>query len=302
LCPWHARRELYQHGGNLVGSVVSPIRANVSVPSALDRWCETVVQRHGHGAACLLRSAVEDGCACAPREDAARCDTVLGQRVRQGGRERSGDTTRRRPCRRRPAAAPTRCELLGCACHGGKDRAGTAPRTRRTSRQQFRHALTRGTAWWKAHRPLRLRVVCARRPRTLRGSDHDDGVHGQTASLLQGFHSARRRLRPWLKRRRQRRGSNGHGSQDVLQHCKVERPRMVGRPRPKKAVLMAYANLRQRVGLQSPVREHRTPGSVRGRSGNWPSSRDGPAGGRQTPKTGRHRNHLRCSATLPAPS
>jgi hypothetical protein len=30
-----------------------------------------------------------------------------------------------------------------------------------------------------------------------------------------------------------------------------------------------------RVFLKSPVREHRTPGSVRGRSGNWPSYRDG---------------------------
>jgi len=27
--------------------------------------------------------------------------------------------------------------------------------------------------------------------------------------------------------------------------------------------------------LKSPVRENRTPGSVRGRSGNWPSYRDG---------------------------
>jgi hypothetical protein len=33
--------------------------------------------------------------------------------------------------------------------------------------------------------------------------------------------------------------------------------------------------LRTRVYLKSPVRENRTPGSVRGRSGNWPSYRDG---------------------------
>jgi hypothetical protein len=32
--------------------------------------------------------------------------------------------------------------------------------------------------------------------------------------------------------------------------------------------------LRQRVFLKSPVRENRTPGSVRGRSGNRPSYRD----------------------------
>jgi hypothetical protein len=32
---------------------------------------------------------------------------------------------------------------------------------------------------------------------------------------------------------------------------------------------------RKRVFLKSPVRENRTPGSVRGRLGNWPSYRDG---------------------------
>jgi hypothetical protein len=36
--------------------------------------------------------------------------------------------------------------------------------------------------------------------------------------------------------------------------------------------------LRKRVLLKSPVRENRTPGSVRGRSGNWPSYRDGAKG------------------------
>src|SRR4030065_610196 len=33
--------------------------------------------------------------------------------------------------------------------------------------------------------------------------------------------------------------------------------------------------MRERVFLKSPVRENRTPGSVRGRLGNWPSYRDG---------------------------
>ena len=47
-------------------------------------------------------------------------------------------------------------------------------------------------------------------------------------------------------------------------------------------------SVRKRITSKSPVRSCRTPGSVRGRSGNWPSYRDGPAGGRHTAKTGRH--------------
>ena len=35
--------------------------------------------------------------------------------------------------------------------------------------------------------------------------------------------------------------------------------------------------MRKRVFLKSPVRENRTPGSVRGLSGNWQSYRDGMA-------------------------
>ena len=118
-------------------------------------------------------------------------------------------------------------------------------------------------------------MVFARLHSKLRGYDNDYGVHGNTASLQQFFNRAIRLLMKWLKRRRQRRGSNWHGSTEVLKYFKVERPRIVGRPRPKKAALMAEATMRKRVCLKSPVRENRTPGSVRGRSGNWPSYRDG---------------------------
>ena len=31
LCPWNARRELYQHVGNFVGSVSSPVLANMAL-------------------------------------------------------------------------------------------------------------------------------------------------------------------------------------------------------------------------------------------------------------------------------
>ena len=42
--------------------------------------------------------------------------------------------------------------------------------------------------------------------------------------------------------------------------------------------------MRKRGGLKSPVRENRTPGSVRGPSGNRRSYRDGPAPGEAMPR------------------
>ena len=218
---------------------MSPILAKVSLHYARDLWGETVVKRPGHGEACLIRSADDDVCACVQREAAERFSTVLGQRVRKCGLELSGDKTRLLPFSRRPAAAPTRCELLGCAFHWGKDRAGKEHRKRRTSRQKVRNSLKRFTTWGTEHRHLRRRVVFERLNITLRGDDNDDGVHGNTARLQQCFHSAIRLLMKGRNRRSQRRGYNWHGYTEVLKHCKVERPRIVRRPRPKKAGLMA---------------------------------------------------------------
>ncbi len=225
--------------GSPQGGVVSPILANVYLHYALDLWFEKVVKRHCHGEACLIRYADDYVCAFEQREDAERFYTVLGQRLRKFGLELSGDKTRLRPFSRRPAAAPTRFEFLGFEFHWGKDRAGKEHLKRRTSRQKLRNSLKRFTTWCKEHRHLRLRVVFERLNIKLRGYYNYYGVHGNTASLQQFFHRAIRILMKWLNRRSQRRGYNWHGYTEVLQHFKVERPRIVGRPRPKKAVLMA---------------------------------------------------------------
>jgi len=120
--------------GSPQGGVVSPILANVSLHYALELWCEQVVKRHCHGEACLIRSADDEVCACEHQEDAERFSTVLGQRIQTFGLELSGDKTRLLPCSRHPGAAPTRFEFLGFAFQWGKERAGKAPRKRRTSR------------------------------------------------------------------------------------------------------------------------------------------------------------------------
>ena len=82
-------------------------------------------------------------------------------------------------------------------------------------------------------------------------------------------------LLKWLNRRRQRHSDTWQGYTAVLERFKIARPRIVGRPKTRQAALKTSADLRQRVLLKSPVRDNRTPGSVRGRLGNWPSYRDG---------------------------
>jgi RNA-directed DNA polymerase len=215
------------------GGIRSPILAKVALHDALELGCEQGVTRRCRGEACLRSYADDCGCALEPQEDAARFDTARGQRRGTGGRERSAETTRGRACRRQPPGAQTSVECWGVACRWGTDRAGQDPLTRRPSRTQRRNALQRVTPWGKTHRHQRRGVRWARLQATLRGYDHDYGVHGHLASLTQCFCSALGLLPQGLPRRRPRRRDPWAGDTARLARCLVERPRIVGRPKTR---------------------------------------------------------------------
>jgi RNA-directed DNA polymerase len=240
----------------------------------LDWWVEKVVKRHGRGEACLLRYADEFVGAFEDPAEAARVYQGLGPRLEQCGRDRSGAKTRIIPCSRHRRAGHTRFECLGCEFRWGKDRQGQDHLQRRTARKTLRPALTRFTAWGKAKRHLRWPGLCTRLHATLRGDDHDDGGHGNAASRKAFFNSAIRLLRKWLNRRRPRHRYPWPGYKAVLERFTVARPRIVGRPQTRQATLKTSADLRKRVFRKSPVRDNRTPGSVRGSSGHRRSYRD----------------------------
>jgi len=213
-------------------------------------------------------------CAFAEQADAERFYNVLGQRREKCGLALSGAKPRSMPCSRHRQAGKTRCELLGCEFRWGKARKGKDPLKRRTARKKLRSALQRFTAWGKEHRHHRVPALCKRLHAKLRGYDNYDGVHGNAASLQEFFNQAMRLLLQWLNRRRQRHRYTWQGCTAVLERVTVARPRIVGRPKTRQAALTTSADLRKRVFLKSPVRENRTPGSVRGPSGNRRSYRD----------------------------
>jgi len=260
--------------GTPQGGTGSPVRAKVCLPSVLDGWGGKVVTRHGRGAACLLRYADECVGACADRAEAARFDTGLGPRGGQCGLALSGATTRLRPCSRPRRAGHTRCACLGWALRWGQERQGHEHRKRRSARTQRRTSLQRVPAWGQEHRHLRRPGRCQRRHAQRRGYDHSDGGPGHAASLQACCNQARRMVLQWRKRRSPPHRDTWPGSPAVLERCKGARPRLVGRPQTRPAALTAYADVRKRVLLQSPVRENRPPGSVRGPLGNRRSYRD----------------------------
>ena len=261
--------------GTPQGGTVSPVLANVFLHDVLDIWFEKVVKRHWRGEACLMRYADDCVCAFEDQADAERFYNVLGRRLEKFGLELSGAKTRIIPFSRYRQAGKMRFEFLGFEFRWGKDRKGKDHLKRRTARKKLRSALKRFTAWCKEHRHRRLPVLFQRLNAKLRGYYNDYGVHGNAASLQEFFNKAIRMLLKWLNRRRQRHSDTWQGYNKVLERFNVARPRIVGRPKTRQAALKTSADLRKRVFLKSPVRENRTPGSVRGRSGNRPSYRDG---------------------------
>jgi Group II intron, maturase-specific domain len=73
----------------------------------------------------------------------------------------------------------------------------------------------------------------------LRGYDNYYGVHGNSARLKQFFDGALRRLLKGLNRRSQRHRYTWQGFTAILERFKVERPRLVGHPKRRKATAMA---------------------------------------------------------------
>ena len=120
-----------------------------------------------------------------------------------------------------------------------KDRGGRPHLKRRTSRKKLKASLNRFAAWCRENRNLRLMTLFRRLNAKLRGYFNYYGVVGNYASLNQFFWQAMRILFKWLNRRSQRRSFNWQGFQELLKHFRVEQPRIVGRPKTRKAASLA---------------------------------------------------------------
>jgi RNA-directed DNA polymerase len=221
--------------GTPQGGIVSPILANVYLHYVLDLWFHQVVKKHCRGEACLIRYADDFVCAFQYQEDAERFYRVLGKRLGKFGLKVAAEKTRVIPFHRDPPSGKSRFDFLGFEFYWGKDRGGRPHLKRRTSRKKLRASLNRFAAWCRENRNLRLMILFRRLNAKLRGYYNYYGVVGNYASLKQFFWQAVRILFKWLNRRSQRRSFNWQGFQELLKHFRVEQPRIVGRPKMRKA-------------------------------------------------------------------
>jgi hypothetical protein len=225
--------------GTPQGGVVSPVLSNGYRHYGLDWWVEKVVKPQCRGEACLLRYADDYICAFEYQEEAERFYAALGPRLEKFGLTLATEKTRILPFSRQPSPGPSSFEFLGFEFRWGQDRAGKAHLKRRTARPKRRASLPCFTQWCRENRQRRLRGLCKQLHGKLRGYYHYYGGHGNRASRKQFFDGARRIRLKWLTRRSQRRSYNWQGFKAIVEHFKVERPRIVGHPRTRRATAMA---------------------------------------------------------------
>lgn len=210
--------------GTPQGGIISPLLANVYLHYVLDLWFHKVVKKHSRGEACLIRYADDFVSAFQYREDAERFYRALGQRLEKFGLELAAEKTRIIPIHRDPPSG--RFDFLGFEFYWGKDRSGKPHLKHRTSRQKLRNSLKRFTEWCRKNRNLELRVLFRRLNAKLRGYYNYYGVIGNYDSLKQLIYQVKRILFKWLNRRSQRRSYNWEGFEQLLEHYRIERPRI----------------------------------------------------------------------------
>ncbi len=221
---------LHPATGTPQGGIISPILANVYLHYVLDLWFEKVVKAHCTGEARLIRFADDFVCAFENQTDAERFYRALGPRLGKFGLSLSAAKTRVIPFQ---AAETARVDFLGFEFYWGKDRAGKDYLKRRTSRKKLHKSLKQFAEWCKLNRHRKLKELFSLLNAKLRGYYNYYGVNGNYASLEQFYDGALRLLLKWLNRRSQRNSFTWASFKAAVKNFKVERPRIVGRPKTR---------------------------------------------------------------------
>ena len=224
--------------GTPQGGIVSPVLSNIYLHYALDLWFHKVIKKQRRGEACLIRFADDFVSAFQYQEDAERFYKMLGERLGKFKLEMSEEKTRIIPFPRHRPSGKYRFDFLGFEFYWGKDRSGKPHLKRRTSRKKLRSSIKRFTEWCKKNRNLEARVLFRRLNAKLRGYYNYYGVFGNYDGLQQFFKQVKRILFKWLNRRSQRRSYNWHGFEQLLEHYRVEQPRIVGQPKTRQLQLI----------------------------------------------------------------
>jgi len=251
--------------GTPQGGVISPLLANIYLHYVLDLWVQSWRGKQGRGEVYFVRYADDFVVGLQSEQDAKTLRRELEARLAKFGLELHPEKTRvlrfgrfaRVDRERQGLGKPETFEFLGFLHIAGRDRQGKFQLLRHTSRKKMRAKLARIKETCRDRRDWSVPTQYAWIRRVLAGHDRYYAVPTNTALLRQFRDRVEWTWHRSLQRRSQRGRWNGEHYRRFRERFPIPPPRIL-HPWPNER-FYARAN---RGG--SPVREIRTPGSVRG--------------------------------------
>jgi RNA-directed DNA polymerase len=212
--------------GTPQGGIISPILANIYLHYAIDLWMEKVVKRRSEGQAYIVRYADDFVCAFQYKREAERFHGELESRLAKFGLETAKEKTRIISFSRFRKEEKTWFAFLGFEFRWGTDRNGKDRIKRKTSEKKLHESFERFTVWIKKFRNKRLWRIFKALNSKLIGYYNYFGVIGNFNSLKRYYDQVIKLLYKWLNRRSERRSFNYRGFTEMLDHFKIEKPRI----------------------------------------------------------------------------
>ena len=265
---WHAQEEGTPQGGS-----VSPLAAHISLYDVLDLWADRWRRQYARGEVIIVRYADDCIVGFAHRDDAERFWRALRERMGQCNLELHPEKTRLIECgrfaverrKRRAQGTPETCDFLGLTQIRSKTRNGkftvrrkTIAQRRRKKLQAVNDTLRRRMHWPMPQQGAWLKSVLLGHYRYYAVPRH--------GSLLTVCRDTIMRYWCQTRRRRSQRHRMTGPRMDALAEPWLPQPHIL-HPYPAQRLCVTTRG-------RSPVRSCRTPGSVRGASGNRRPYRD----------------------------
>jgi group II intron reverse transcriptase/maturase len=251
--------------GAAQGGIISPLMSNIYLHYVFDLWVQSWRQKQARGDVYVVRYADDFVMGFQLEEDAHAMHRALSERMAEFGLELHPDKTRviefgryaRRDRAQMGLGKPETFTFLGFVHICGKSRKGTPQFQRQTSGKKLRASLARVKEGCKKRRHLPVADQHAWLRRVVIGHVNYYGVPTNSPAL-NAFHWNVTRIWHRSLQRRSQRGRWREGQRArFLERFSLPRPRIV-HPWPNERFFQRHP----RGG--SPVREIRSPGSVRG--------------------------------------
>jgi len=265
---WHAQAEGTPQGGS-----GSPLAANISLHDVLDLWADRWRRQPARGDVIIVRDADDCIVGFAHRDDAERFWRALRERLGQCNLALPPEQTRLIACgrcaaerrQRRAQGKPATFDLLGFTHRCSQTRHGKLTVRRTTIAQRLRKKLqaVQDTLRRRMHWPMPQQGAWLKS--VLLGHDRSYAVP-RNGSLLTVCRDTIMRYWCQTRRRRSQRHRMTGPRMDALAEPWLPQPHIL-HPYPAQRLCVTTRG-------KSPVRSCRTPGSVRGASGNRRPYRD----------------------------